>query len=85
MNRQQLIAKRNEVTDSLIAQGWDYDDARFAAMTAAAQPDGILGDQMTTAAPELVELAKMAKEAQSPAQRPSTGTRMNSTNEMEDQ
>lgn len=63
MTRQELIQKRDEVTATLIAAGWDEDDARFASMTAtAAKPSGLLSDQPTGAThPALVELAQMAQ------------------------
>lgn len=85
ITRQQLIAKRNEVQAALEAAGWDYDDARFATMTATANPLGFLSDQPTTVTPELLELAEMAKAAAAPAPAKVVNGRMNSDDEMEDQ
>jgi hypothetical protein len=39
ITKQQLIEKRNAVCDQLIAEGWDYDDARAATMTAGSTID----------------------------------------------
>jgi hypothetical protein len=62
MTRDELIQMRNEVIDELIADGMDEDDARFAAMTAAARPDGILSEQATGPQhPALIELAKAGR------------------------
>ena len=33
--REELIAERNRICEQLIAEGWDYDDARSATMTVA--------------------------------------------------
>ena len=62
MNRSELIQMRNEVIDQMVADGMDEDDARFAAMTAAARPDGFLSEQANgTQEPALIELAKAGR------------------------
>lgn len=62
MTRTELVEMRNAAIFTLIAGGMDEDDARFAAMTAAARPDGILSEQATGEQhPVLRELAKAGR------------------------
>lgn len=39
VTKEQLIEKRNKVFEMLISEGWDYDDARSATMTAGVNVD----------------------------------------------
>lgn len=62
MTRSELVEMRNAAIEAMIADGMDEDDARFAAMTAAARPEGILSEQATGEQhPALVELAKAGR------------------------
>jgi len=62
MTRSELVEMRNAAIDAMIADGMDEDDARFAAMTAAARPDGILSEQETGEQhPALIELARAGR------------------------
>jgi hypothetical protein len=61
-----LLAKREEVTQELISQGVDYQQARFMVMSAGANPEGLLKDQ--PAGPdldnELLEITAQARKEQ---------------------
>lgn len=62
MTRTELVEMRNAAIEVMIADGMDEDDARFAAMTAAARPDGILSEQATGEQhPALIELARAGR------------------------
>lgn len=62
MTRTELVEMRNAAIDAMIADGMDEDDARFAAMTAAARPDGILSEQgKSEQHPALLSLAKAGR------------------------
>ena len=61
MTRDELIEMRNQVIAELIAAGMDEDDARFAAMTAAARPDGFLADQDESTDARLIDLANAGR------------------------
>lgn len=85
MTQQEIVQKRDEVVEWLIADGWDYDDARFATMTAIKKPEGLLSEQPSDKShPALQELARLAAGYQTPAPviKPD---RVNSDDEMEDQ
>lgn len=43
--KQKLLAKREEVTKKLIAEGIDEQQARFMVMAAGLKPEGLLKDQ----------------------------------------
>lgn len=45
MKMSEWLEKRDAVCAQLIAEGWDYDQARFATMTAGASQAGLLQDQ----------------------------------------
>lgn len=61
MDAKEFAKLRNKVTDTLISDGWDYDDARFATMMAGAEPAELLSDQPSTKThPALVALAAVA-------------------------
>lgn len=85
MTQQEIIQKRDETVERLIADGWDYDDARFAAITAIKKPEGLLSEQPAGEThPALQELARLAAGYQTPVPviKPD---RVNSDDEMEDQ
>jgi len=63
MNRQQLIEKRDKVFNQLVASGMDYDDARFAVMTAGANFESLLEDQPASENELVKELATMRAES----------------------
>jgi hypothetical protein len=59
-----LIAKRQEVTEKLIAQGIDCQQVRFMVMSAGANPEGLLEDQIEDSKgidPELIEITNQAR------------------------
>lgn len=86
MTQQELIQKRNEAVDTLVAAGWDYDNARFATMTALKKPAVVLSEQPTGKShPALTELAEMVTGNWQAEPAKTQGSRVNSTNEMQDQ
>ena len=70
--KQKLIAKRKEVTEKLIAQGVDRQQARFMVMSAGANPEGLLEDQPSGddgIDQELVEISIQARKETPPIPR----------------
>ena len=62
--KQKLIAKRKEVTEKLIAQGVDKQQARFMVMSAGLKLEGLLEDQPSGddgIDQELVEISAQAR------------------------
>lgn len=47
MKMSEWLEKRDAVCEQLIAEGWNYDQARFATMTVSATNAGLLADQPT--------------------------------------
>lgn len=85
MTAQEMKQLMFETVDALEKQGWDYDQARFAAMTIGKNPEGWLGEQPAGQShPLLVAFAQKTAGFQQEPAKPLPPVR-DLTDEMEDQ
>lgn len=86
MTRTEIIDLRDATVEKLIKDGWDYDQARFATMTAINKPATVLSEQpVGTPHPALTELAAKVTGAWQPVPPAVKSERVNSSSELEDQ
>lgn len=86
MTRTEILDLRDATAEKLISEGWSYDQARFATMTAINKPATVLSEQPTGKPhPALTELAQKVTGTWQPVSPAVKSERVNSDNEMEDQ